>query len=129
MKNLEHIQQVNLFKWATLNLFKYPQLELMYAIPNGGQRSITTAVKLKAEGVKAGMPDICLPIQKSFINSNGDLRFWNALYIELKVKPNKPTDVQVKKMKLLEMYENKCVVCYSWQEAADEIVKYLQKGN
>lgn len=31
-----------------------------FAIPNGGNRNLITATKLKAEGVKAGVPDICI---------------------------------------------------------------------
>jgi hypothetical protein len=117
-KNLEHIEQVNLFKWASLLLKKYPELELLYAIPNGGQRSITTAIALKAEGVKAGMPDVVLPVDSAN-------KQFCALFIEMKVKPNKPTPQQIQKMALLEKYHNKCVVCYSWREAANAIFDYL----
>jgi len=31
-----------------------------FAVPNGGQRNKIVASKLKAEGVKAGVPDICI---------------------------------------------------------------------
>jgi len=31
-----------------------------FAVPNGGQRNKIVAAKLKAEGVKAGVPDICV---------------------------------------------------------------------
>ena len=31
-----------------------------FAIPNGGQRNKIVAAKLKAEGVKSGVPDICI---------------------------------------------------------------------
>jgi len=31
-----------------------------FAIPNGGQRNKIVASKLKSEGVKAGVPDICI---------------------------------------------------------------------
>jgi hypothetical protein len=31
-----------------------------FAIPNGGKRNVITATKLKAEGVKAGVPDLCI---------------------------------------------------------------------
>ena len=31
-----------------------------WAVPNGGSRSLITATRLKAEGVKAGVPDITL---------------------------------------------------------------------
>jgi len=33
---------------------------MYFAIPNGGKRNLITAKKLKAEGVKAGVPDICI---------------------------------------------------------------------
>ena len=33
---------------------------MWYAVPNGGNRNLITAKKLKAEGVKAGVPDIAL---------------------------------------------------------------------
>ena len=54
----EHAHQVALFDWANLHLGRMPELAAMYAIPNGGARSKATAGKLKAEGVKAGVPDI-----------------------------------------------------------------------
>jgi hypothetical protein len=31
-----------------------------FAVPNGGQRNKIVAAKLKSEGVKAGVPDICI---------------------------------------------------------------------
>ena len=31
-----------------------------FAVPNGGQRNKIVAAKLKSEGVKAGVPDICV---------------------------------------------------------------------
>jgi len=33
---------------------------MYFAIPNGGKRNLIVAKKLKAEGVKAGVPDICI---------------------------------------------------------------------
>lgn len=47
----------------------------MYHIPNGGKRGKVEAIHFKAEGVKAGVPDICLPVPR------GE---WHGLYIELK---------------------------------------------
>lgn len=35
---------------------------MAFAIPNGGKRSLTTARRLKVEGVQAGVPDICVPM-------------------------------------------------------------------
>lgn len=71
----EHGQQAALFCWATTMLAKYPCLEYMYAIPNGGFRNVREAAKFKAEGVKAGVLDVCLPYPR---------RTYHGLYIEMK---------------------------------------------
>jgi len=42
----EHIEQVNFVNWVEYN---HPAIKL-FAIPNGGKRSIKTAIDLKAEG-------------------------------------------------------------------------------
>jgi len=53
----EHNEQVNFVNWLEYN---YPDYKL-FAVPNGGKRNIVTAKKLKAEGVKPGVPDIVIP--------------------------------------------------------------------
>lgn len=40
---------------------------VVFAIPNGEQRSRTTGGRLKAEGVLAGVPDLCIPALSLFI--------------------------------------------------------------
>ena len=62
----ESVEQCCLFRWAGYSLGLHPELKLMYHIPNGGKRNITTARRLKAEGVKAGVPDIHLPVHTVF---------------------------------------------------------------
>ena len=71
MKNQEHLLQVNCVNWFR---WQYPK-ELIYAIPNGGQRNIIIAKKLKAEGVTAGIPDLFVAAA-----CGG----YNGIYIELK---------------------------------------------
>jgi hypothetical protein len=39
-----------------------PRLKWLFAIPNGGQRNISVARKLKREGVKRGVFDLFLPV-------------------------------------------------------------------
>lgn len=95
---------------------RHPELELMYAIPNGGLRSKATAGKLRAEGVKAGMPDVCLPVARG--------RFI-GLYIEMKYGKNKPTTQQLERMELLRWHGHLVVVCWDWESAAREIAEYL----
>ena len=112
----ESEEQQTLFQWAEMMSRRYPQLALLYHIPNGGARSKGTAGRLKAEGVKSGVPDICLPVAKG--------RF-HGLYIEMKVGKNKPTANQIMWIDslLAEGYQAK--VCYGWQESVKVIEDYL----
>jgi hypothetical protein len=38
--------------------------DLIFHVPNGGHRVKAVAAKLKAQGVKAGMPDLVLPMAR-----------------------------------------------------------------
>ena len=62
-------------KWARL-----------FAVPNGGQRSAATAGRLKAEGVRAGVPDLLWPLRR---------HNYVGLAMELKVGRNAPTTLQM----------------------------------
>lgn len=53
----EHEEQRELVRWFRQT---WPGVRI-FAIPNGGQRSIATAGRLKAEGVSSGVPDLFIP--------------------------------------------------------------------
>jgi len=89
---------------------------LLYAIPNGGKRNIGVARKLKAEGVKKGIPDLHLPVARGR---------YNSLYIELKTQKGRLTADQAEVIALLEEENNKVVVAYGHEQAEKAIVKYL----
>lgn len=76
----EHMEQVAVMRWADLMTGRYPELALLYAIPNGARTSIGTARKLKAEGLKSGVPDLCLPVWRAIDHTS----VWHGLYVELK---------------------------------------------
>jgi len=113
----ESEEQITLFEWAALQLRRYPDLEFLYHIPNGGHRHATTARRLKAEGVKAGVPDVCLPVPKGI---------YHGLYIEMKAGKNKPTDNQGRWLAVLSANGYCAVVCHGWEAAAKVITKYLE---
>ena len=116
MKNLESEHQKALIQWVRLAEKKHPELKALFAIPNGGKRDTRTAANLKREGVKAGVWDLCLPIPKnSFV----------GLWVEMKYGKNKLTENQKEFQSLLEPYGHKFVVCYSWEEARDSLLSYL----
>jgi hypothetical protein len=126
-KKCEHTEQVAVINWAKLNEGKYPQLRNLFAIPNGGHRHIGTAKKLKAEGVKAGVPDLCLGCQggESVVPCLGRVKRYGAMFIEMKFGKNKPDSNQRDWIKRLRDENYKCAVCYSFEEARDEILNYM----
>ena len=115
----EGSQQKALMVWAAQNFNIYPQLKYLFHIPNGGTRNVREAVELKAQGVKAGVPDLFLP---------APVGLFAGAFIEMKVKPNLPTVEQtiwIGELRILGYY---CKVCYSWIEARDCIVNYLERN-
>lgn len=65
--------------------FRYPAAaKLIYHVPNGGHRHKSVAIKLKEQGVKAGVPDLVLPMARGG---------YFGLYIEFKAQP--PFDAAV----------------------------------
>lgn len=73
----EHEEQKAIFQWANMHRKIYPGIHLLHAIPNGGDRDVRVARKLKVEGVKAGLPDLCLPVAR---------RGYHGFYCEVKRK-------------------------------------------
>lgn len=71
----ESEEQIKVIQWCKRNSKQYPELDLIFHIPNGGARHIAVASKLKLEGVKAGVPDLLLPVSR---------RGYHGLFIEMK---------------------------------------------
>ena len=88
----------------------------MYATPNAGKRSYAAASYLRAEGLKRGVPDICLPVPR-----NG----YGALYIELKARNGKPTPEQLEWLAGLTRSGNCALLCYGCDAAWQAITGYL----
>lgn len=120
--NTEHAHQCALFAWATLNREKYPMLEHMFAIKNAEKAGKVAGAMAKAEGVRAGVPDIFLPYAKGF---------FHGLFIEMKrpetnlQKKGTISKEQTTFMNSVKRVGFACVVCYTWREAANAIEEYL----
>lgn len=114
----EDEEQIAIFKWARLQESLYPELKQLHHIPNGGLRSKATAAKLKAMGVKPGVPDMCLPVPR-----NG----CHGLYIELKRREGGVISPAQGKW-LEDLYNNgyQASVCYGADEAIKVIKEYLR---
>lgn len=110
-------EQEALFSWAAYNRGKYPQLELMYHIPNEGKRSGMNGYRLKAQGLRKGVPDICLPVPSGR---------YTALYIELKrMDGGRVSEEQRGWISALNRVGCRAVVCHGWEAARVEIEQYL----
>ena len=109
-------EQAAIFTWANQSLGKYPELKLLFAIPNGGSRHMIEAVNLKRQGVKSGLPDMFLPVPKGS---------FYGLWIELKVGKNKTSENQDKWLYELCSQGYRCEVCYGFDEAVSVLKDYL----
>ena len=116
MAATEHQEQVTLFRWVVLVQTSHPELGLLHAIPKGGHRHEAVAARMKAEGVRRGVPDLCLPVA-----SGGH----HGLYIEMKTRKGRLSGEQRKWADALEEQGYRFRMCRSWQEAATEIADYL----
>lgn len=114
---LEAEEQRALFEWAAIMERRYPELRFMYHVPNGGKRNAKEAALMKAEGVKAGVPDIVLPTARGQ---------YHGLYIELKrQKSGRLSQEQKEYLNHLQAQGYYAVMCRGWRQAANMIVNYL----
>lgn len=110
-------EQEALFRWAAFVSGRFPEIDLLYHIPNGGSRNRIEAANLKRQGVKAGVPDLCLPVARAN---------WHGLYIEMKAGKNTTTEKQEEWISALRGQNYAAEVCYGWERAAEVITKYLE---
>ena len=61
----EHAEQVKVIAWADIAKGRWPELGLLFAVPNGANKSIAAAMKFRREGLKKGVPDLCLPVPRA----------------------------------------------------------------
>ena len=64
MQNTELTEQQAVMEWAEYQTGRYPELKLLYHIPNEGKRSVVNGANLKKAGLKKGVPDLCLPVAR-----------------------------------------------------------------
>lgn len=68
-------EQKAVLQWCVLMEGKWSELEYLYHVPNGGSRNAKEAANLKAQGVRAGVPDLELPAARGA---------YTGLHIEMK---------------------------------------------
>lgn len=112
--------QQALITWAKTKIKDYPELLWMHAIPNGSKRDSREAMRLKSEGVKAGILDLHLPVARG--------GFHGAM-LELKVPGGKcktPSPEQCEYILFLREQGYATIVSNSFEELKQFIVDYLE---
>lgn len=113
----ESDEQIALFRWAAYETGVHPELGMMYHIPNERKCSAQQGARMKAEGRKSGVPDICLPVARGG---------YHGLYIELKrTKGGRVSDEQKGWLKALQRCGYRAEVCLGWDAARTVIMDYL----
>lgn len=112
----EHQEQVAVVQWFD---WQYPRWRgRLVAIPNGGNRQKAVAGKLKAEGVRAGFPDMFLPVAR-----HGFL----GLMIELKAQGGSLRQSQRDWLEFLSGQGYMAVCCVGAESAMETIQGYLDE--
>lgn len=108
--------QAQVVRWATLQAGVYPELSRLFHVPNGGQRHAAVAAKLKGQGVKSGVPDLCLPAPRFGCP---------GLWIEMKTADGKVSKNQKDWIDYLQGAGYRVEVCRSFDEARAALLDYL----
>lgn len=106
--------------WAEALHGRHPELRLLFAVPNGGQRTVAQAVWMKQEGLRKGVPDLCLPVPRV-----RDGHVCGSLFIEMKRKGGRLSAEQQQWQLALNANGALACVCYSYDEAVEAITAYL----
>lgn len=116
MKRTERGEQIALLQKCRILSHRYPALSLLHHIPNGEKREGRDGALLQALGVRAGMPDLHLPVP-------GD--GYASLYIEMKTATGRLSKVQEEVHAELRAAGNHVCVCRSVEEAWRMIALHL----
>ena len=108
MNESEHVIQCKAVQWI-----KQYTPYVVYAVPNGGKRGKLEAMRLRAEGVLAGIPDLHIPAL--------------ALYIEMKTAVGKVSPVQKDVHEQLRRDGQAVHVCRSLEDVQDIVSVYMER--
>lgn len=93
--------------------------KLIYHVPNGGHRHVLVAKELKKQGVRAGVPDLVLPMARGG---------FFGLYIEFKATPPNDAPVSANQDAYIQALTEQgylAIVCRGHIDALEAIRAYL----
>lgn len=130
MNFIESKEQQALMLWASLVPIEGEDIlrgsmvsDYLFAVPNGGKRNAREAGRMKAEGVKAGVSDLLLPVAR---------RGFHGLWIEMKAprpqgsRAESLTPSQHVWQLRMKVGGYGAWTVYGWNEGSDLIMNYLR---
>lgn len=124
----EHQIQCAIVEWAANTNLPFGKRKIgdfLLAIPNGGNRSITEALRLKKEGVKKGVSDLFLSFPLWRDGYMVDFYEACGLWIEVKSKKGKLSKSQEDWIVLMIAHGYEARVVYSVDQGIQVIKDYL----
>lgn len=113
----EAMMQRAVFEWINhIGIYEYPELQFAYHTPNEGKRSVRLGLEMIRQGLKSGVPDICIPCPRGK---------YHGAYIELKTAKGKTTESQLFFLKGLQKQGYYCVICRDIDVCISIIQKYM----
>jgi len=112
----EHYDQAEVVSWATALTPVCPDLGLLFAVPNGARMQPWTVAKAKAEGLRAGVPDLVLPVPR---------HPYHGLFLEMKAPGKYPTSEQRWWRDALQAHAYCWQLCRSGSAGIDTLCTYL----
>lgn len=112
----EHQHQCAVIEWARLHRQRWPELNYLYAIPNGAHTTDNNRARLVREGLIRGVSDLHLPIPRGC---------YHGLWIEMKILSGRVSEEQTAWLLAMKGYGHQVTVAYSWISAVQVIEEYL----
>ena len=109
-------EQIAVMRWAELQSHIYPELNLLFHIPNGSNKSKAQAGLFKAMGLKSGVPDLFLPVAR---------QCYHGLFIEMKTKKGVLSTSQEWWLFELQKQGYRVDIARSFEEAIETLRGYL----
>lgn len=115
----ESQEQCAFIDWARLHRQRWPQLNHLYAIPNGAATSNNNRARLVREGLVCGVCDLHLPVPRGT---------YHGLWIEMKKIGGCVSEEQCAWLVAMKDYGHQVTVAYSWTSAVIVLEEYLNLG-
>lgn len=126
----EHQEQAAVIDWWDKIYAPAHKLDprLLFAIPNGANKSFAQAAKFKREGLRAGCPDLILAMPKDMLALRGPewTRLFNGLFIEMKRIGGKASPAQIEFATILRNQGYNVIIAQGASEAIRAISAYLE---